>query len=245
MTGWSTEAASYRQREPFQHRIIGSTLVVSFARPYHVLSWAILNGGFRPKVSHIVNHQVESSSASTRPAKTLRQTAGRLGLKGTVVGLMTAADVRAYSLATARHGELCASAITTAGWANLAAVGEAASFVEGESPPFHPGTINLILVTNYRLTHEAMLEAVGIVTEAKVRIMYEYGLRSQATGDPASGTGTDCIAVAAGSERHYRFCGKHTKWGELVGRASLGSIRGALKVALPGKCGKSGGHIAG
>jgi adenosylcobinamide hydrolase len=245
MTGRSTEVASHRQRESFQHRIMGTTLVVSFAKPCYVLSWAILNGGFRHEVSHIVNHQVESSSASTPPERTLRQTVGRLGLRGTVVGLMTAANICSYSLATVRDGELCASAITTAGFANLAAVGEMASFAEGESPPFHPGTINLIVVTNYRLTHEGMVEAVGIATEAKVRVMYEHGLRSISTGDPASGTGTDCIAVAVGPERQYRFCGKHTKWGELVGRASLGSIREALKGALTSESGKSEERIAG
>jgi hypothetical protein len=33
------------------------------------------------------------------------------------------------------------------------------------------------------------------------------------------------------------FCGKHTKWGELVGRASLESIRGALRAANPSDVG--------
>jgi adenosylcobinamide amidohydrolase len=76
-----------------------------------------------------------------------------------------------------------------------------------------------------------MLEAMAIATEAKVRAMYEFGLRSVTTGQPATGTGTDCIAVASGHDRRYVFCGKHTKWGELVGRASLESIRGALRAA--------------
>jgi adenosylcobinamide amidohydrolase len=152
---------------------------------------------------------------------------------------MTAADVRSYSIAQVSHGDLCAHALATAGCSNLAAVGEEGKFLEGESRPTCAGTINLILVIDYRFTHEAMLEALAIATEAKVRAVYESGLRSVANGEPATGTGTDCIAVAVGSHRGYQFCGKHTKWGELIDRASLESVRGALCGEAPARTARS------
>ncbi len=220
--------------EMFEHRIVANTLVLSFHRPVRVMSWAILNGGLRPNTSHIVNHHVESCSPKDEPAKILRQVTSRLGLKGTVVGMMTAADVRHYSMARASHKDLVAYSMATAGCMNLATVGEEGKYLDHRAEAICGDTINLIVVANYRFTHEAMLEAIEIITEAKVKAMYELGLRSKANGEPATGTGTDCVAVAVGHDRRYLVCGKHTKWGELLGRAALESVRTALRATSPG-----------
>jgi adenosylcobinamide amidohydrolase len=225
----------------FELRLSEGTLVVSLPRPSPVISWAILNGGLRTHVSHIINHQVDPHDGVDKPGKTLRQAASQAGITGTIVGMMTGVDVRQFFLANAVHGELRVCAVATAGCGNLATVGETGGYVERHSAKIHPGTINLILVVNYGFAREAMLEAMAIATEAKVRAMYEFGLRSAATGEPATGTGTDCIAVAAGHDRRYAFCGKHTKWGELVGRASLESIRGALSATRANEI-RSPGH---
>lgn len=217
----------------FRLRVFEETLAVTFRRPTHVVSWAILGGGMRTHAAHIINHHIDPHDRSPKdsPPKALRQAASRIGMKGPMVGMMTGADVRRFSRVKGSHGDLEAHAIATAGCSNLATVGETGAFVEGEARRVVPGTINVIILLNYGFTHEAMLEAIAIATEAKVRTMYEFGLRSVATGQPATGTGTDCIAVASGHDRRYLFCGKHTKWGELVGRASLESIRGALRAA--------------
>jgi adenosylcobinamide amidohydrolase len=151
-------------------------------------------------------------------------------------------DVYVQSIVDARgvHQDLRAYAIATAGCGNMATVGETGAYVEGEPQPIPPGTINLIVAVNYGFTHEAMLEAISIATEAKVRAMYEFGLTSRATGQPATGTGTDCVAVASGHDRRYLYCGKHTKWGKLIGRACLESIRGAVRAAISFEQGESG-----
>jgi adenosylcobinamide amidohydrolase len=219
------------QPQFFELRVEKNTLVVTFPGPRNVMSWAILNGGVRTHASHIINHHVDPHTHGDDPGKTLRQAASRIGIKGTFVGMLTGADVQQFSMARAMYNELQAYVISTAGCANLATVGETGNFVEGTSPPVETGTINIIVALNYAFTREAMMEAMAIVTEAKVRATYEFGLKSVATGQPATGTGTDCIAVAVGHDRRYVFCGKHTKWGELVGRASLESIRGALRRA--------------
>lgn len=224
---------SGQQPEFFKLRVIEQTLVVTFPRPRHVLSWAIVSGGMRTHASHIINHQVDLHAPNNDPQKTLRRAASKIGIKGLFVGMMTGADVRKFAMAKGIHDELQAYAIATAECGNLATVGETGGYLEGQSQTIRPGTINLILLVNYGFTHEAMLEAMAIATEAKVRAMYELDLRSVVTGQPATGTGTDCIAVASGHDRRYVFCGKHTKWGELVGRASFESIRGALRAALP------------
>jgi adenosylcobinamide amidohydrolase len=187
----------------FRLRVFDTTLVVTFRRPTHVVSWAILGGGMQTHATHIINHHVNVDDPKV--------------------------DVHRFSRAKDTYDDLQAHAITTSGCGNLATVGETGSYLEGQSQEVLPGTINVIVLLNYGFTHEAMLEAMAIATEAKVRAMYEFGLRSVTTGQPATGTGTDCIAVASGHDRRYVFCGKHTKWGELVGRASFESIRGALR----------------
>jgi adenosylcobinamide amidohydrolase len=216
-----------------KRRVIEETLVLSFRRPVEVVSWALLNGGLRSDVAHIINHHVGARAPNELPTKTLRRVVGRLNLKGTVVGMMTAVDIRRHSVSRVTHEDMQACAVATAGCGNLATVGETGNFVEGKSQPMCVGTINLIVAVNYGFTHEAMLEALTVVTEAKVKAVFEAGLRSKANSELATGTGSDCVAIAAGSERRYRICGKHTKWGELIGRASLESVRAAIR-AVPG-----------
>lgn len=219
------------QPQFFKVRLEKNTLVVTFPAPRSVMSWAILNGGTQIRASHIINHQVDPRTPDSDPQKTLRQAATRIGIQDTFVGLLTGADVQRFSMARGVYNELQAYVISTAGCGNLSTVGETGMYLEGESPPVLPGTINIIVALNYAFTQEAMLEATAIVTEAKVRAVYELGLKSVATGESATGTGTDCIAIAVGHDRCYAFCGKHTKWGELVGGAALESIRGALQAA--------------
>jgi adenosylcobinamide amidohydrolase len=213
----------------FRLRVFDKTLVVTFRRPTHVVSWAILGGGLQTHATHIINHHVNVDDPKGDPQKALRQAASLIGIEGALVGMMTGVDVHRFSRSKDTYDDLQVHAITTSGCGNLATVGETGSYLEGQSQAFLPGTINVIVLLNYGFTHEAMLEAMAIATEAKVRAMYEFGLRSVTTGQPATGTGTDCIAVASGHDRRYVFCGKHTKWGELVGRASFESIRGALR----------------
>lgn len=218
------------QPQFFKVRVEKDTLVVTFPSPRNVMSWAILHGGVRTHVSHIINHHIDPHTHDPDPRRTLRQAASRIGITGSFVGMLTGADVRRFSMACAVHNELQAYVISTAGCGNLASVGETGNYVERDFPPVLAGTINIIVALNYAFTPEAMLEAMAIVTEAKVRAVYELGLKSVATGESATGTGTDCIALAIGHDRRYVFCGKHTKWGELVGKASLDSIRGALRL---------------
>ena len=240
----TTFVACAEQPQFFKLRVEKNTLIVTFPGSRSVMSWAILNGGVRAHASHILNHHVDPHKPGDDPRRTLRQAATRIGIKGTFVGMLTGADVRKFSMARAVYNELQAYVIATAGCANLATVGETGKYIEGDSHPVPSGTINIIVAVNYAFTHEAMLEAMAIVTEAKVQAMFEFGLKSVSTGQPATGTGTDCIAVAVGHDRRYVFCGKHTKWGELVGRASLESIRGALRLANSGDGGdpRSHGH---
>ena len=82
----------------------------------------------------------------------------------------------------------------------------------------HPGTINLILVTNARLSGSAMVGVVQVATEAKTAVLLHAKVKSWTGKSGATGTGTDAVVVVSGDGPSQRYSGTHTILGELVGR---------------------------
>jgi adenosylcobinamide amidohydrolase len=162
------------------------------------------------------------------PAVYLQRRAHQLGLVDTTVGMMTGVKLERLSQHHTGFASLHVSCFATVGCSNVLTVGDKGNYLEDVSP----GTINLIVICNQPLTLGAMVEAVEITTEAKVRALYEAGVRSVVSGLPATGTGTDCIAIACPLQgKAHQYGGKHTKLGELVGRATLRCIAEGLRVA--------------
>lgn len=137
---------------------------------------------------------------------------------------MTGVSIRKAEYASARRDDLTVGAWCTAGCSNALRIGDPAT-----SKLPRPGTINLILVVNQRLSPAAMVEAMAMATEARVAAVHDAGVLSTQTGQPATGTGTDCIVLASPAQgRSHRYCGKHTLLGELIGKAALRSCTKAL-----------------
>ena len=84
-----------------------------------------------------------------------------------------------------------------------------------------PGTINILLLSNARLSPRAMSRAVITATEAKSAALADLDIRSSATplANPATGTGTDNIIVVQGAGVPIDASGGHTRMGELIARA--------------------------
>jgi iron complex transport system ATP-binding protein len=83
------------------------------------------------------------------------------------------------------------------------------------------GTINIILVTNARLTASAMVGAVQVATESKAAVLLERAIRSSVSPAIATGTGTDAVVVACGLRTDgpmLRYSGTHTEIGAMIGR---------------------------
>jgi adenosylcobinamide amidohydrolase len=197
-----------------------------------VLSWAPLGGGFR--IAHLLaNHQVkvDEREAVRVPRAWLACVARAAGYDPRrTVALMTGAEVARAGHALAARGGVSVGAWCTAGFSNALRVGDRATVLST-----HAGTINLIVVMNRPLTRAAMVEAVQIATEARALAVLEAGIKSVRSGAPATGTGTDCIAIAAPMRATARgmraepYCGKHTLLGELIGRAVLESCSRAFR----------------
>ncbi|MGH7607317.1 MAG: adenosylcobinamide amidohydrolase, partial [Gemmatimonadales bacterium] len=108
------------------------------------------------------------------------------------VGLMTGVGpAHARSALVVEEG-IAVLALATAGLANALRVGDPAT-----APSVVPGTINLILVVDAPLRDEALLECVALAAEARTLACLEAGVASTVSGGAATGTGTDCIAIAA------------------------------------------------
>jgi adenosylcobinamide amidohydrolase len=216
--------------EPLLIRAKRDALMVSFASPAPVLSWAVLNGGMC-HADHIVNCHVRGDDASfcAQPEQWLAQATVELGLRGNVVAMATAVEMTRLVQVSLSNGAAEVTCFATVGCGNALSVCDpAAVMVEGRPPPPPLHTINLIVTVQPGLTDHAMVEAIQIATEARVRALYESGIRSSVSGLVATGTGTDCIAVVSLGSNPVRYCGKHTQVGELIGMAAYSAVKKGL-----------------
>ena len=84
------------------------------------------------------------------------------------------------------------------------------------------GTINILVAVDAGLTPSARLEALTIAAEARTTAVIDAAL--PLPGGLATGTGTDCIAVAS-FEGAAPYAGLHTAIGEAVGRSVYDAVR--------------------
>jgi adenosylcobinamide amidohydrolase len=196
------------------------TLVVAFPKTCRVLSWAPLGGGLT-SASHWINHQVEPSTKLRcdfpSPDQTLAQVARKLGLPRSVVGQMTSGDIRRFQKAAFSRKGWTVLAVATAGFSNAVRVGEKA-----DHDSTRVGTINLLVWVSQPLALPSLLEILQIVTEARTLAVLNRKVKSRLSRQLATGTGTDCIAVACPAGKPQRvYAGKHTVLAELTGKAVL------------------------
>ena len=213
---------------PWTVTVRENTLIVTFPERYRVLSWAPLGGGL-VEARSILNHQVNINEYPTLEQEShLQRLAQQFDVAAPAVGLMTGVLMERLVRSITQHENLTIECFATVGLSNALAVGDPASYAE------QLGTINLIVVVNQSFTPAAMIEAVQIVTEAKVSALVTAEIRSTMSQALATGTGTDCVAIACPvAETAYRYCGKHTKLGELLGRVVSNAVGEGIQKTFP------------
>jgi adenosylcobinamide amidohydrolase len=186
---------------------------------WRMISSAVLGGGVGRR-AWVLNAQVSHGYRRTDPERHLADLAREAGARGEGVGLMTAADVRAYGLACDAGVE----AIVTAG---LGVRGWAASPARSTVAPARPGTVNIIVALPVALTDAALVNAVATATEAKVQALLEAGY-------DCSGTPTDAVCVAARTgpgQQVHSFAGPRSLWGSRLARAVHAAVLSAASRA--------------
>jgi len=138
------------------------------------------------------------------------------------VTMLTSRDLDAYETARATVDGVTATCVATVGLSNGERVG---ARVDRRAKDW--GTINLAICLDTALGDAALIETLSIATQARTAAVMAVGYRLP-TG-LATGTGTDCIAVAAPAGQ-VRFAGLHTPIGEAVGRAVYDAIHHGAQV---------------
>jgi adenosylcobinamide amidohydrolase len=211
----------------------GRWLVVRFPEPQAVLSWAIVNGGRRTATS-VAWHEVRDAELRppVSPARLLQERLAAAGLDG-AVGLLTSRALSRHVVSERSAAGVAARCVATVGLGNALRVGDPLG------PAARIGTINLVCQLSVPLAEEGLLEALSIAAEARTLAVLECGVASRVSAAPATGTGTDCIVIAAPERpRGASYAGKHTAIGHVVGAAVHAAVaRGAaewLTEAQPG-----------
>ncbi|HEX6736477.1 MAG TPA: adenosylcobinamide amidohydrolase [Azonexus sp.] len=218
------------------------TLVVSFPQPRRTLStfdgfveaWAVVNHSAHPLLWANVSEKFQARDGRGGKAYTefmREQTARGLRLDKRAISLVaTAADMDNLAVVSRDFAPLAVTVLVTAGArTNALRTGvDSSGFIEGEEPA---GTINVILLTNARLTDGAMARAIVTVTEAKTAALQDLQVPSTYTPQvQATGTGTDSVIVVSGSDGPLAtYTGGHSKLGELIGKATYDAVLEALE----------------
>ena len=190
-------------------------LCYDLGAPMRILSWAVNRPGFAT-ASRILWREVHERDLP-RDLDVDTWLAGELAARNAsdAVTFLTSRDL-------ARHHRQCvcvegitAEAVVTIGLANAERIGRREDY-SGRDWGKDWGTINIALRVDHPLSDIGLLEAMSIATEARTAAVIDLGHRL-GTGI-ATGTGTDCIALAA-VPGDMPYAGKHTALGEAMGRA--------------------------
>src|SRR5699024_2976978 len=94
---------------------------------------------------------------------------------------------------------------------------------------FQPGTINIWVIINGKLTEEAFVQCVMTATEAKTKALQALQVRDHLTHTPATGTSTDSIVIATTQEGELlNYAGTVTALGSAVAEGVFSNTKQAL-----------------
>lgn len=197
----------------------GPMLVADFGAARRVLSSAVLGGGLGTARGWL-NATVERDYGRLDPAADLVERAARIGLRGPLVGMLTAVDVRRRQQAMRGYARV----VATVGVGHaLAAAGTRLRAV----PPV--GTINLLVLVDAPLDDAALVGALQTAVEAKVQALAAARVPAANASSTATGTATDAICVAALPGGGVPFAGPATRVGADLAHAVFQAVHaGAL-----------------
>jgi len=185
--------------------------------PCRVLSWSLNRPGF-VTTDRIVWREVRNADLPLgldvgtwfAQALSARRCDG-------AVGFLTSRDIRCYHHQRHSTEGITAEAVATVGLSNAERIGTRLDRTGTDW-----GTINVALKLDAALSDAALIEAMSVAVEARTAAVMEIGF-TLPTGI-ATGTGTDCVAVAA-APGDTAFAGLHTAVGEAAGRAVFSAVQ--------------------
>jgi adenosylcobinamide amidohydrolase len=172
-------------------------------------------GGGDSQPAWLVNIGVDRAYRRTDLDAHVAEVAAALGLSGTGVGLLTAAEIDRVQRGACEGVVVDATVgISKPAWA---------ADQQGGWNDLVPGTINTVVQVPVRLGPGAAVNAVITATEAKTQAMIEAGI-------PGTGTASDAVVVlwpTAGPEE--RFAGPRSACGSAIARATLAAVAAGIE----------------
>jgi adenosylcobinamide hydrolase len=201
--------------------------------PIHVdsLSSAIHGGGMG-KINRIANIYVDRFYNCDDPEKDVEKLFQEWNYsQESTAGLLTAVKLEHAAVLEEKGEQASLFCCTTAGISNGARAGSKRSTF----PAYQPGTINIMLMIDGRLTQAAMVNAIMTAVEAKAAALSDLGIPDSENGLIATGTTTDAIVLGVSQSNSYtiehRYCGTATDLGAAIGRVVYRTVKESLRVA--------------
>ena len=192
-------------------------LIADLGRPLRTLGWSLNRPGFAT-ASRIVWREVRNADLGPDldVAAWLADALAARGLAD-APAMLTSRTLARHVVRRAEAAGATADCVATVGLSNAERVGTRARLGRGLW-----GTINLAVRLSEPLADGAMVEALAIAAEARTAAVIEAS--PDRPGGRITGTGTDCIVLAA-PPGAGAFCGLHTAAGEALGRAVYDAVR--------------------
>lgn len=228
------------------------TLIVQFPQNRRILSTndgvlnikAVANHSAHPQLWNCIDETAKTGhkvGAKVYMQNIRKRTAHNCGLGIENLAMMgTSADMDNLAVVIKTHSPFVVTALVTAGAkGNAVRTGvDEGIYVEADpssgtpatSKEAKPGTINIMLLTNARVTDGGMVRAVITATEAKTAALEDLHVPSTYTKNvQATGTGTDGIIIVSGSSGPLvTYPGGHSRIGGLIGKAVYEAVVEAL-----------------
>lgn len=201
----------------------GNHLLLELPAEADGLSSAFYGGGMN-RLERAVNLYVDRNYECSDPVQDMENKLRNWGysLSG-CAGLMTAVPLEHAAVAEEDTGSAGIFVCVIAAAGNAARAGVERNVLA----VYRPGTINIMLGIDGRLTPAAMVNAVQTAVEAKAAALADLGITDPENGLIATGTTTDAIVLAVSQSGRYNA--EHVYAGTAT---DLGALSAALCIAL-------------
>ncbi len=198
-----------------------------------------MNGGYKEDLKFIFNRDENPGVGMSCELKAgtykehLELIATELGLNPKYTsGISTAASMDNLSIVSENYRNVPVTAFVTAGIeVNGGRVGDKATYDELlDTGQVHAGTINIFLHLDANLSSGRLTRALVTCTEAKTAALQELMADSRYSNGLATGSGTDDTIIIGNLESDIQLTnvGKHSVFGEIIGRVVKKAVKEAL-----------------
>lgn len=212
---------------PFRLDLRHPLLTVRFESEQRILGWSLTKPGFAT-TRDVVWLEVRDADLGPHvdPLDFVRTKLSAQELDD-AAAFMTAREIARHHIAQSRIGSAIVTCVTTVGLTNGEKIGERRG-----SHDCVAGTINMLVHVSHALSSGAFVESISIATQARTAAIMETNKLRE--GPAITGTGTDCIIVAAPVTGSAETCaGLHTELGEAIGAAVYdATFAGAVEWSL-------------